>query len=256
MNVDERIAALRRAMREAPRRLRIIARLTRDPVHRRALLRGVPATVGDYQIGFGYEHATVLDVGANRGQFALFALQRFPEARVVSFEPLPGARAKLMRTVPGERLRVIGAAAGETRTTAAFHVSRRDYSSSLLPVSARQTEEFPGTGEIEQIDVDVVRLDEVLDAGDLVEPVLLKIDVQGAELATLAGAEGILPRVSEVLVECSFVALYEGQALADEVVCHLRDRDFRLAGVYSILRGEDGSCIQADLLFRRRIADA
>ncbi|EQD74431.1 hypothetical protein B1B_02676, partial [mine drainage metagenome] len=34
--------------------------------------------------------------------------------------------------------------------------------------------------------------------------------------------------------ECSFVALYEGHALADEVIAWLRERGLRLIGVYNM----------------------
>jgi hypothetical protein len=55
---------------------------------------------------------------------------------------------------------------------------------------------------------------------------LLKIDVQGSELQVLQGRRPALDLIDEVYCECSFVELYEGQALADEVICHLRDRGF------------------------------
>jgi predicted RNA methylase len=51
-----------------------------------------------YRVLAGAEHrnvlnrdlATVIDIGANRGQFALAVRRWAPSARVVSFEPLPG----------------------------------------------------------------------------------------------------------------------------------------------------------------------
>jgi hypothetical protein len=51
--------------------------------------------------------------------------------------------------------------------------------------------------------------------------------------------------------ECSFVALYAGQALADEVIAWLRERGLRLIGVYNMANDRDGRAVQADFLFGR-----
>src|SRR4051812_6782566 len=40
----------------------------------------------------------VLDIGANTGQFALLALNRFPRAKIWCFEPLPAAY-NLLKTI-------------------------------------------------------------------------------------------------------------------------------------------------------------
>jgi hypothetical protein len=53
-----------------------------------------------------------------------------------------------------------------------------------------------------------------------------------------------------VYVESSFVELYVGQPLADEVIAFLLPHGLRLAGIFNIARS-GGEVIQADLLFRR-----
>ena len=80
---------------------------------------------------------------------------------------------------------------------------------------------------------------------------LLKIDVQGGELGVLQGAEEILQSIDAVLVEVSFVELYAGQALADEVWRHLQSHGFSCRGVWSMTYGVRGECLQGDLLFAR-----
>ena len=45
--------------------------------------------------------------------------------------------------------------------------------------------------------------------------------------------EALLDRFAWVTVECSFVELYAGQAFADAVIAWLRERGFRLSGVYT-----------------------
>lgn len=191
----------------------------------------------------------MLDVGASRGQFALFASHRFPQARIICFEPLPGPAADLRR-VMGDQVEIHETAVGASAGTATINVSARDDSSSLLPIGSRQQHEFPGTGTERRIEVPVTTLDQAV-GEDLTGPCLLKIDVQGLELEVLKGAASTLGRVDEALIECSFVELYEGQALADEVIGHLSETGLRLAGVHEVTHSADGSAIQADFLFRR-----
>ena len=80
---------------------------------------------------------------------------------------------------------------------------------------------------------------------------LLKIDVQGLELEVLRGAPRILAQVDEALIEGSFIELYEGQALADDVIALMREAGLRLAGTYGKTTDADGRDVQADFYFRR-----
>jgi len=136
-----------------------------------------------------------------------------------------------------------------------MHVSRLDDSSSLLPITDRYTTAFPGTEEDTGISVPVTRLDDVLAEPAPARPCLLKIDVQGYELEVLRGGTRVLQGVDEVFVECSFVELYTGQALAGELIAHLWSEGFRLAGVFGIKRDIAGQCLQADVLFQRSVKE-
>jgi FkbM family methyltransferase len=175
---------------------------------------------------------TVADIGANWGQFVLVARHVFPDARIVSFEPLPDPAAKFLRVFhsdPAVRLHelAIGPEVGE----ATIHVSGRDDSSSLLPIGVEQNRLFRGIAEVSTQMIHVARLSDLVSVEDLRPPVLLKLDVQGFELSALQGCEELMQRFAWVYCECLFVELYEGQALADEVIAWLRERRFVLTGV-------------------------
>ena len=233
-------------------RARKLIAVLRQPEYRYALRHGVAASVEHETIPLRGDFGTVIDVGANRGQFAVFAARRFPVAELICFEPLPGARAQLRRAVGTiERLRVLEVAVGSSNQDAEFHVSAADDSSSLLPIGERQRDAFPGTGERTTMIVQVRRLDDELTATDLVRPALLKIDVQGGELGVLQGAKQLLQSIDAVLVEASFVELYAGQALVDEVWGELRSAGFLCRGAWSMAYGATGECLQGDLLFAR-----
>jgi len=219
-----------------------------------------------HRVAAGVEHATVLrqlvgcrtvvDIGANRGQFALVARHYFPEATIVSFEPLPGPAAVYRAMFAGDaQARLVEAAIGSQPGEATIHLSARDDSSSLLPITARQNALFPGTAEAGTATIRVARLGDEVPADALVAPALLKLDVQGFELEALAGCEDLLDRFSWVYVECSFVELYLGQAFADAVIARLRELGFRLTGIYHMAYDGDGQAVQADFLFRRVAAN-
>ena len=95
------------------------------------------------------------------------------------------------------------------------------------------------------------RLADFVSAGDIKAPAMLKLDVQGFELEALRGCEDLLECFSYVYAECSFVELYTGQALADEVILWLRERNFHLRGVYNVFYDKKGQAIQGDFLFKR-----
>lgn len=236
------------------RKLVKLARLVVVPDYRRGLWRGVAAAVEHDALPLPGDIRTVLDVGAHQGQFALMAARRWPGAALVCFEPLDGPRAALERVLGGHaRLRVVAAAVGDRCGSADFHVSRSSDSSSLLPMTPTQVGMFPGTDSVRTQTVRTVRLDtEFGTGGVLARPVLLKIDVQGAELQVLYGATGVLDRIDVIVVECSFVELYDGQPHASDVIRFLDGHGFVLIDMGTPTRDRAGRVVQTDLVLARR----
>ena len=133
-----------------------------------------------------------VDVGSNRGQVLREAVRVSPAGRHVAFEPIPELAAQLAREFPGVDCRQV--AVGARREQARFcHFRSLDGWSGLQ----RNPQISDQQGEPEYIDVQVSTLDEELAA---LSPALIKIDVEGAELAVLQGAAGLLARVRPVLI--------------------------------------------------------
>lgn len=238
-------------LRDKARKARKLTILARNKRWRTAVRQGVAATVEHQHVGWGADFATVLDVGGHHGQFTLFALERFPQAQVVTFEPQAEGVAKIRQAVGGDaRVRILNYALSDSAGKAELHISKRSDSSSLLPIGEGQTTAYPGTEEATTELIELETLDALLPDPPK-GPVLLKIDVQGAELSVLRGAEQTLKSVDAIFVECSFVELYEGQALANEVIEFLAERGFRIAGVFGPAYDADGRCLQVDALFKR-----
>jgi len=228
--------------------------LLKLPYYREKLLfQHVAAGVEHEEILSGLDCQTVIDIGAGRGQFALAVRNCLPAARIISFEPLPGSAAKFRKLFEGdEKVTLHEAAIGPVSGTALMHVSKKEDSSSLLPITPAQSSMFPGTGEATTLNVRVDRLMKFVSPGEIRPDALLKLDVQGYELEALRGCEELLGRFAYVYAECSYVKLYAGQALAEEVIEWLRGRDFQFLAKYNTVFGCDGKPVQADLLFRRQ----
>jgi FkbM family methyltransferase len=238
-------------VKDVLRKARKAALLAREKEWRRGLLAGVGASVEHDRLSLRSDYGTVIDVGANRGQFALYSRRRFPDAEVYCLEPLAGARSTLTRLfAQDERVHVIAAAAGSKAGTSSINVSKADDSSSLLAPATLQSQRFPGTEMVGVEEIGVRTLDDLFGRRELAGPVLLKLDVQGFELEALRGATGLLERVDTVLCECSFVAFYKGQPLFDDISDYLRAAGFRLtAGAISSQQA--GHWEQGDFVFEK-----
>ena len=213
----------------------------------------VAASVEHWSALRGLGCRTVVDIGANRGQFALALRGLYPKAMIYSFEPLVGPGRIFQRVFSGDkRVKLFPVAIGSERGATKIHLSARDDSSSLLPIGLEQHRIFPGTEEVGTMDVAVTLLEDQLDESDIVKPALLKLDVQGYELEALRGCSSLLRCFDYIYCECSFIPLYEGQALADEVIAWLRKSGFVLRGVYNMSYDKKGKAVQADFMFEKR----
>lgn len=235
-------------------KLKKILNIFHDFAFIRALLRGTAAGTEHKRVLHGLDCRHVVDIGANRGQFALIARRYFPDARIDSFEPLKEPANRFKKVFARDKnIHLHHLAVGTNEGQAQIHISSRDDSSSLLPITRVQTSLFPGTGERGVRTIRVAPLKAVLEERDILPPALLKLDVQGYELHALQGCESLLHCFAYVYAECSFMELYEGQALADEVIEHLRTRGYRLQGIYNMAYDRKGRVIQADFFFEKGV---
>ncbi len=190
---------------------------------------------------------SLLDVGANRGQFSLMVRHHFPDAPIHAFEPLE-PEGKLLQSVVTDPLTYYPVALGANAGEATFHVtSRRDSSSLLMPGSVQQA--ASGVTLTTSINVRVARLADIVDLATLPRPILMKIDVQGGELDVLKGAADKLQLIDSIYTEVSFVPLYERQPLASDITSFLHERGFALRGVYNHFFAEGIGPTQADFLY-------
>lgn len=158
----------------------------------------------------------VVDVGANVGYFSVLASRLVgPSGLVVAVEPSPYAADRLRRTVEVNRLsnvRVeqigLGATAGEATL---FH-----------PLPDNHTPSMLGDIGTPGVRVPIRTLDECLPEWGVGRVDLLKVDVEGFEVAVLAGAAATLAAGRVAAILCEFNSHW--LARAGESPASLRDR--------------------------------
>ena len=199
----------------------------------------------------GVKPKTVVDVGANVGQFAVASSRLFTDAEVFPVEPDPQVAEQLRKNVGmpvAKNVRVT--AVGDSVGTATFHINLDPQVSSLLPLGEDRIESFPESVVIEKITVPITTLDVLFDGMVLVEPILLKIDVQGFEDRVIAGASVFLERVRWVLMEVSFSNLYEGEREFEMIVALLKRHGFKFLRPMNFhISPKTGEIIEMDALF-------
>jgi FkbM family methyltransferase len=137
------------------------------------------------------------DVGANIGFFTILGARLVgPAGRVVAFEPVPAcARAVAHNIALNDfahaeiREEAVGAAGGRAR---------------LLVVGEASWSHLASTGRHadvrDEIDVTVVAVDELVQAGTIPPPDVVKIDTEGAELQAIAGMRATIERHRPAIV--------------------------------------------------------
>ena len=195
---------------------------------------------------------TLVDVGANQGDFTRAVTTLAKPHRVYAFEPQAGcldALREILSRVPEGVL--IEKAVGDREGSIEINVTRNDKLASVLVPDQRAASGYPA-GDFEvanTVEVGVTTLDQALAEVEIIE--LLKIDVQGFERQVLQGAQSVLSRSRAVLMEVNYVPHYEGGAVFDDVYRLLCDSGFRLSGVSAPYSSGQEGPLWADALFER-----
>ena len=139
-----------------------------------------------------------VDVGANVGTFSIPLAKAFPQETVIAFEPNPPAQSRLLRNLELnalDNIQVRGEGVGdELGHFTLFAFSGQDMGQSSFIRPAQHTEAPT------EIKVAVVRLDDALPMTDPRKVDVIKIDVQGKEVAVLKGSQRLIEKHRPIIL--------------------------------------------------------
>jgi FkbM family methyltransferase len=159
----------------------------------------------------------VVDAGANVGQWANGLLDLVKPEKLILIEPGPAAFAQLQKKF-GDRagIELHNVAIGKENGVTTLRMTRDSTGASILPPRQEMKELIGRNWTVEtEIECPLRTLDSLLAA--LSEISLLKIDVQGYEKETLAGATQTLAKTRFLLIELNYMPQYEGGSWFGEI---------------------------------------
>ena len=199
-----------------------IARISNRPEHTLLGLRHLPIR-------------SIIDVGANTGQFARNIATVFPEAYIYSFEPLlqPFDLIKQWARKQQGKITVFNVALGDHEgTVEMFSHLEHSPSSSLLKSTDVCERLYPFTKKQTLVSVALRTLDRFLTdmSITLVPDILIKLDVQGYEDRVITGGQETFGKAVACIVEINLDPLYEDQANLRDIFILLDELGYYYAG--------------------------
>lgn len=194
---------------------------------------------------------TVVDVGANHGQFGALLRELGFRGAIHSFEPVSKTFALLRQRADADPLWAVhqlalGAASGEGVVNVA---ASSDLSSMLTANDFGRTrfEQIAPTGteivRIETLDGFVATHRELQS-----QRLLIKMDTQGFDLQVFEGGPETFARAQCLMSELSLIPIYDGAPHWLDVLARYEARGFRVSGLYPVSRARDLSVVEFDCL--------
>ncbi|MBI2270807.1 MAG: FkbM family methyltransferase [Bacteroidetes bacterium] len=197
---------------------------------------------------------TLLDVGANEGQYAMAMKKWGYSNKIVSFEPVEAVYKKLSaNTREGNNWEAINIALGDKDGEEYINVSQNTVSSSLLEMLPAHVKQEAGSAYITKEKITVRKLDSIFNTYSKPgSSVYLKLDVQGFEKNVIEGASDSLKNIKLIQLEMAIVPLYKGELLLADMINYMNGKGFVL---YNLIPGfnnfETGQQFQTDGIFVR-----
>lgn len=194
----------------------------------------------------GFSPSVILDGGAYHGLWTVQAASLFPGAKFILVEPNPSLKPIIQKNIsqiapaPVIVQAALGSAVGKA-TLNLWRSADADPGASLLShVSGPASQ---------NIDVDVTTIDEIC-RGNGLSPDLIKLDLQGGELAALKGATLALQTCECLVVEFSCLKAYIDRTTPRDLLGFMGDQDFCLYDIVGLAdRPYDGALMGGDFIF-------
>lgn len=180
----------------------------------------------------------VLDIGANKGQYAVGLRSGGYSEWIYLFEPMLYEWTYLNKKGKNDLKWVVcdRCAIGDVDGEISINISSNSESSSILPMLKSHENVAPDSAFLSKEIVPICKLDDFIDKLKLTDHrnILLKIDTQGYEDRVLRGADSLLKLSKIIQIEVSCIELYEGQILIEDIIERLKEYRYYLHNIFPV----------------------
>ena len=198
---------------------------------------------------------TIIDIGANTGQFAKEIRTKLPNAKIYSFEPLKEVFDNLNENFARDtKFKALNMALGDKKQEVEINKSSYLPSSSILEMTDVHKTLFPHTKDHTKELAKIDRLDDVVRDLKIEKEILIKVDVQGFEDKVINGGIQTFQKARIIIIETSFKNLYFGQPTFETLYQKLKFLDFSYFGsLQQKINSKTGEIISEDSIFLKQV---
>ncbi|HVS53338.1 MAG TPA: FkbM family methyltransferase [Opitutaceae bacterium] len=195
---------------------------------------------------FGFAPRSIVDVGANRGDWTRTARAHFPAAEFLLVEPQAHLRAHVADLLQTGRVRWVTAGAGDRAGNFPLTIAPHDVSSNFgMTPEAAAAHGYPQTM------VEVHTLDEIVRRAGVPLPEMVKIDAEGFDLKVLDGAPSLIGRTDIFFLEAAVCATGIENTMA-AVIARMTQLGYRMIDITDLNRSpKHGVLWLCELAFMR-----
>lgn len=190
---------------------------------------------------------TILDIGANIGQFYKECKLYFPDSYIFSIEATKECESELSRVNPNYLITTLY----KENTTLDFYKRKNDLTCTGNSIYREQTN-FYNDDNLLVEKVNAIKLDNIFTDDSFFD--LIKIDTQGSELDIITGGLDLCKRSKYILLEVSLEEYNKDQPLINDVNNFMNDIDFENIDIVGEnYHPETGKLIQYDILYKNKL---
>lgn len=194
----------------------------------------------------GFSPKIIFDGGAFNGKWSVEVKKLFPKSQIVLFEPNPFITNTIKTNLKLQNITAIvkNIALGDKKTETNLNI----WTDPNTAVGASLLNHVQGEAK-NAVNVKVDTLDNISNELGLI-PELLKLDLQGGELAALNGATNLLKNTELFIIEFGCLEAYKERTTPKDLMNIMYDNDYCLYDVVDLIyRPYDGALTGGDFFF-------